>query len=131
MFRKKFKKEEKRLKNSFYHAYQGIITGFKEEKNMKIHYFMMILVLIAGIIFKISFIEWIICFILFALVISLELVNTAIEATVDLVTKNFNIQAKKAKDTAAGAVLLVAIFSALIGFMIFIPKVLLLFKNGV
>lgn len=92
---------------------------------------MMILVLIAGIIFKISFIEWIICFILFALVISLELVNTAIEATVDLVTKNFNIQAKKAKDTAAGAVLLVAIFSALIGFMIFIPKVLLLFKNGV
>lgn len=109
--------------NSFKYAIQGIIVAIKEERNLKIHICMMMLVIISGIILKISTIEWIICMILFGLVISLELVNTAIENVVDLVTMEKKPKAKIAKDVAAGAVLVSAIFSAIIGLIIFIPKI--------
>lgn len=114
----------KKLIESFKYAIEGIYTGIKEEKNMKIHIFIMILVIILGIMLRISKIEWIICIILFGNVISLELINTAIENAVDLITKENNPKAKVAKDTAAGAVLIMAISSAIIGLAIFIPKII-------
>ena len=113
----------KKLINSFKYAFEGIITGIKEERNIKIHISIMILVIILGILLKISQIEWIICIILFGLVISLEFVNTAIENAVDLITQEKNPQAKIIKDVAAGAVLVSAIASAIIGLIIFIPKI--------
>ena len=114
----------KKLLKSFKYAFDGIYTGIKEEQNMKIHITIMILVIIFGIMLKISKAEWIICISLFGLVISMELINTAIENTVDLVTKEKNEQAKIAKDVAAGAVLVSAIASAIIGLIIFVPKIL-------
>lgn len=117
----------KKVLKSFKYAFNGIFTGIKEEQNMKIHITIMILVIIFGIMLKISKMEWIICIILFGLVISMELINTAIENTVDLVTKEKNEQAKIAKDVAAGAVLVSAIASAIIGLIIFVPKILLIF----
>lgn len=117
-------KKKKNLLKSFKYAFEGIITGIKEEKNMKIHITIMILVIIFGIILKIDKIEWIICIILFGFVISLELVNTAIENTVDLVTIEKMPKAKIAKDVAAGAVLIAAITSAIIGLIIFVPKII-------
>lgn len=117
----------KKVLKSFKYAFDGIFTGIKEEQNMKIHIIIMILVIIFGIMLKISKMEWIICIILFGLVISMELINTAIENTVDLVTKEKNEQAKIAKDVAAGAVLVSAIASAIIGLIIFVPKILLIF----
>lgn len=114
----------KKLLKSFKYAFEGILTGIKEEKNMKIHISIMIFVIIFGIMLKISKIEWIICIILFGLVISMELINTSIENTVDLITKEKNEQAKIAKDVAAGAVLVSAIASAIIGLIIFIPKIM-------
>ena len=117
----------KKLLKSFKYAFDGIFTGIKEEQNMKIHIAIMILVIIFGIMLKISKMEWIICIILFGLVISMKLINTAIENTVDLVTKEKNEQAKIAKDVAAGAVLVSAIASAIIGLIIFVPKILLIF----
>lgn len=117
----------KKFLKSFKYAFDGIFTGIKEEQNMKIHITIMILVIIFGIMLKISKMEWIICIILFGLVISMELINTAIENTVDLVTKEKNEQAKIAKDVAAGAVLVSAIASAIIGLIIFVPKILLIF----
>ena len=117
----------KKLLKSFKYAFDGIYTGIKEEQNMKIHITIMILVIIFGIMLKISKEEWIICIILFGLVISMELINTAIENTVDLITKEKNEQAKIAKDVAAGAVLVSAIASAIIGLIIFVPKILLIF----
>lgn len=117
-------KKKKNLLKSFKYAFEGIITGIKEEKNMKIHITIMILVIIFGIILKIDKIEWIICTILFGFVISLELVNTAIENTVDLVTLEKMPKAKIAKDVAAGAVLIAAITSAIIGLIIFVPKII-------
>ena len=117
----------KKFLRSFKYAFEGIVTGIKEEQNMKIHIAIMILVIIFGILLKISKVEWIICIALFGLVISMELINTAIENAVDLITKEKNEQAKIAKDVAAGAVLVSAIASAIIGLIIFVPKVISIF----
>ena len=88
---------------------------------MKIHCVAAVLVVIAGMILKISAIEWCICMVLFGLVMALEHVNTAVEAVVDLVTEERKPLAKIAKDTAAGAVLFTAIMAVIIGCIIFIP----------
>lgn len=114
----------KKIRNSFKYAIEGIWTSFKTERNMKIHIFIMILVIIAGIILKINKSEWIICIILFAIVIGSELFNTSIEAIVDMVMPEKNEKAKIAKDVSAGAVLVVAIGAAIIGLVIFVPRIL-------
>ncbi|MDD3278299.1 MAG: diacylglycerol kinase family protein [Lachnospiraceae bacterium] len=110
------------IAKSFGFAFEGIFTGIKKERNMKVHCGMAVLVVIAGIVLKISLVEWCICLTLFGLVMALELVNTAIEAVVDLVTQEQKPLAKIAKDTAAGAVLIAAIMAAIAGCMIFLPK---------
>lgn len=117
-------REMKKIKNSFKYAIEGIWTSFKTERNMKIHIFIMILVIIAGIILKINKSEWIICIILFAIVIGSELFNTSIETIVDMVMPEKNEKAKMAKDVSAGAVLVVAIGAAIIGLVIFVPRIL-------
>ena len=118
--------EEKKapLKKSFGYAFEGIFICIRKERNMKIHFAASVLVIIAGIVLKLSVTEWCICLTLFGLVMALELVNTAVEAVVDLVTEERKPLAKIAKDTAAGAVLLAAIMAAVIGCIIFVPKVL-------
>lgn len=118
------KQDNKRLLNSFKYAGKGIIETFKSEKNMKIHIFMTLFVIVLGFLLNISLSEWIICIILFSSVISLEIVNTAIETVVNLVSPNYNELAKRAKDLAAGAVLIAAIASAIIGIIIFLPKII-------
>lgn len=114
----------KKIRNSFKYAIEGIWTSFKTERNMKIHIFIMILVIIAGIILKINKSEWVICIILFAIVIGSELFNTSIETIVDMVMPEKNEKAKIAKDVSAGAVLVVAIGAAIIGLVIFVPRIL-------
>ena len=114
----------KKIRNSFKYAIEGIWTSFKTERNMKIHIFIMILVIIAGSILKINKSEWIICIILFAIVIGSELFNTSIETIVDMVMPEKNEKAKIAKDVSAGAVLVVAIGAAIIGLVIFVPRIL-------
>lgn len=84
----------------------------------------MFLVIAAGLVLHLSVTEWCICLVLFGLILSLELVNTAVESVVDLVTEERKPLAKVAKDTAAGAVLISAIMAAIIGCVIFVPKVL-------
>lgn len=89
---------------------------------MKIHCMVAALVVIVGLILGISVTEWCICLGLFGMVMALELVNTAVEAVVDLVTEERHPLAKIAKDTAAGAVLIAAIMAAIVGLIIFVPK---------
>ena len=93
------------LNKSFGYAFEGIRTGIRKERNMKIHCLAVIAVTVAGTFLHIKPVEWCICLLLFGLILSLELVNTALEAVVDLVTKEKKPLAKIAKDTAAGAVL--------------------------
>ena len=117
------RKKRKKLRNSFKYAFEGIAEAWKTEQNLKIHFAIMALVIIAGFMFKISAMEWIVCLLLFAIVISLELINTAIETTVDIAMPDINEKAKYAKDIAAGAVLFSAMISVIIGLIIFLPKI--------
>ena len=122
--KRKIKVKTKKLANSFKYAIQGFFQSFKSEQNMKIHILIMILVIIFGIWLKIDKREWYTCIILFGIVISGELFNTAIETTVDIAMPYRDKRAKKAKDISASAVFVLAMTSAIIGLMIFIPKLM-------
>ena len=117
---KKQKKDP--LYKSFGYAFAGIFAVVTKERN--IHCVAMVCVVIAGFVFHITPVEWCICLTLFGLVMALEMVNTAVEAVVDLVTEERKPLAKLAKDAAAGAVLIAAIMAAIAGMIIFIPKLL-------
>ena len=112
----------KKLINSFKYAFMGIKSAFRTEQNMKIHFAIMVLVILSGIFLHIDIKEWITCVGCFACVIGAEMFNTAIEKTVDLASPEKNEIAKLAKDISAGAVLVFAIGSAIIGLLIFVPK---------
>lgn len=118
--------KSKKLLDSFKYAFSGIFAALKSERNMKIHFTAMIFVIVCGMILKISTYEWIACIFCFALVIGSELINTTLEMLSDLVMPDYNENVKLIKDMAAGAVLVLAICSAIIGLIIFIPKILLL-----
>lgn len=124
MFKKKFKKSKPSLLKSFYYAFQGIKVNILTERNLAIHFLVMLLVILCGFVFKISVTEWLICILLFGFVITLELMNTAIETAIDICMPEINPKAKLAKDTSAGAVLVVAIVAVVIGIIIFGPKIL-------
>ncbi|HLP06494.1 MAG TPA: diacylglycerol kinase family protein [Paludibacter sp.] len=112
---------KKRLQ-SFRFAGRGIRLVFTSEPNMKIHLAAVLLVTCCGFIFSISKAEWLACLVCFGMVMGAEMVNTAIELTVDLVSPEFDPLAGKAKDVAAGAVLVCSIISAIVGLLIFVPK---------
>ncbi len=114
----------KRLIKSFKYATEGIIYAFKFEQNIIVHTIVMILAIILGIVLKISYFEWLICLILFGLVIATEMINTSIEAVVDLACPKIDPLAKIAKDTASGAVLVFALTAAISGLIIFVPKIM-------
>ena len=108
---------------SFRYAFNGLKILIKEEHNARIHLFIACCVLIAGVLFKISIIEWIIIIFCIGLVFALELINSAIENTTDFISKEKNETIKKIKDLSAGAVLIAAIASTIIGLIIFLPKI--------
>ena len=118
------KEKHKKLINSFKYAFAGLISSLKTEQNMRIHILAVILVIIAGFVLKISLIEWCICITLCGMVIFAELINTAIETTVDIAMPEINEKAKLAKDISAAAVLVFAIGAAIVGLIIFLPKII-------
>lgn len=105
------------------------IVFFNREQNLLIHLIATLLVTILGICFKLSVIEWVLIFFVVSLVISSELLNSAIELTVDMFTQEFNSLAMVAKDTAAGAVVISAFTALGVGLYVFLPKVILLIRN--
>lgn len=121
------KRKSKNIIDSFKYAIEGLVYAFKSVRNLKIHSVFAFIVVVGGFIFKISVLEWLICLLFIALVISLELVNTAIEEAVDLAMPNIHPVAKVAKDVSAGAVLFSAIIAFIGGIIIFFPKVISLF----
>ena len=119
----------KRLRKSFGYAFKGIDDVIKHEPNMKIHVVVAILVVIMAFILKVSIIEWIILVLLIGAVLAAETIITTIENLVDMYTKEYDEKAKIVKDTAAGTVLILAITSAIIGLIIFIPKIIYLLES--
>lgn len=119
----------KRLRKSFGYAFKGIDDVIKNEPNMKIHVVVAILVVIMAFFLKVSIIEWIILVLLIGAVLAAETINTTIEGLVDMYTKEYDEKAKVVKDTAAGTVLILAITSAIIGLIIFVPKIIYLLES--
>ena len=117
--------DKKRLLNSFKYAGQGVYEAYLGEQNLKIHTIIGVLVIIFGFLFKISYVEWLVCLVLIGLVIMAEFFNTALEYVVDLASPEIHPLAKMAKDTASAGVLMMAIISAVIGLVIFVPKIML------
>ncbi|MGG0939637.1 diacylglycerol kinase family protein [Brevibacillus centrosporus] len=114
-------KEWSRLMRSFSCAWQGIVYTVKTQRNMKIHVAAALLVLAAAWWLQIPRSDVLLVFFSIGLVTSLELVNTAIEAAVDLASPDWHAKAKIAKDVGAGAVLVAAIASVVVGCFIFGP----------
>ena len=112
----------KSLIESFNIAVHGIIQALKEERNMKIHIAMAILVLVSSLFFDFTRMELLMLFFAISLVIMAEMFNTAIERVVDLVTDKYHPLAKAAKDIAAGGVLIAAINSVIVGYLLFFEK---------
>ena len=113
---------------SLKNAINGILSVVKSGRNIKIQLIFAIIVIIAGIVFKITNIEFLILILTIFLVLVSEFMNTAIENLCDLYTTEYNEKIKIIKDIGAGAVTLAAIASACVGLIMFLPKILILFR---
>lgn len=116
----------KRLK-SFTYAFNGLKVLFAEEHNSRIHLFATVCVIIAGTLLKLSVLEWAAVAFAVGLVFSGEIFNSAIEDLSDVVCPERDDRIKKVKDLAAAAVLVNAIAAAVIGLLVFVPKIIQLF----
>lgn len=105
--------------SSFGYAFEGIVYAFRTQRNFKIHAGMTVLVVVAGLFFKVTLSEWEALAVVIGLVFQTELTNTAVEAIVDRISPEFNSLAKVAKDCSAAAVLVTAIASTVVGLAIF------------
>ncbi|MFN5831806.1 MAG: diacylglycerol kinase family protein [Bacteroidota bacterium] len=112
-----------RLK-SFVYAFEGVMFFIRFEAQATIHLIAIVAVLGAGYWFKISSMEWIAVVFAIGIVISAEMLNTAIEKLTDMVSPQINEQAKIVKDLAAGAVLIASLTAFIIGLIVFLPKIL-------
>ena len=112
------------LVSSLEFALTGIFTAIKEERNMQKHALSALLVVIAGFVFQVSAVEWLFLLLSVFLVVSFEIINSAIENVVDLASDyHFSMLAKNAKDMAAGAVLVISGFAVITGLIIFVPRI--------
>lgn len=108
---------------SFRYALEGIATALNDEPNMVFHVLAGTVAVLMGCFFGISHTEWLILMLTIGMVLSIELTNTAIEETVNSFTDNVHPSAKKAKDVAAGAVLIASVTALGIGIYIFLPYI--------
>ena len=105
------------------YAAEGILHTVRSQRNARIHVTVLLLVVLAGWAFRISRLEWALVVLVSGLVLALETLNSAVEAFVDMVQPDHHPLAKVVKDASAGAVLLAALTAALVGVLIFGPRV--------
>ncbi len=111
---------------SFKYAFQGLSTALKNEPNFRIHILIAAVALTLGFIFRLGSIEFLLLAFTIFYVLTLELLNTVMEAVVDLVSPEISPYAKIAKDVSAACVLLAAFMSIVVGLTLFLPKIILL-----
>lgn len=114
---------------SFPYAFSGIKEAFKNEPNFRVHVIIALTAMILAALLGFSQIEWLILLMAIVLVIILELVNTSLEAIVDLASPQKQEKAKVAKNVAAAAVLISSLFALIVGVLLFLPKLTQLFTN--
>ena len=117
---------KKRIK-SFSYAFAGLKVLFREEHNSWIHAVAAVMAIVAGFLFRISYMEWIAVLIVIGMVISAEILNSSLERTADFVKAERDDRKRDIKDLGAAAVLVCAIVAVLVGLIIFLPKILALF----
>ncbi len=110
--------------DSFKYALQGMLGFFKSEHNSWLHLSALFIVIVAGLYFNISELEWMLIIVVSGFVIAAEIVNTSIESLTDMVSPEYNKYAGKVKDIAAAAVLVAALTALVVGGIIFIPKII-------
>jgi len=115
--------------SSFKHAFHGIKGGVKEENNFKTMSVCFLLVIVANIVLQVTTVEWIVTLLCSGIVLSLELVNSAVEKTIDFVTDEIHALAGAAKDYSAGASLIMSVISFIIALIIYIPYVIDFFNR--
>jgi diacylglycerol kinase len=120
------KPSQQSLLKSFANAFAGMAYFFVNDRNGKIHLAISAMVIVASITLQVSAIEWMIVLLCIALVIGLEMLNSALEKLCDLLEPNYHPTIKVIKDVCAAAVVLAAIISVIIGIIIFLPKIKLL-----
>jgi len=111
------------LIESFNYAFEGIIHVLRTQRNMRIHFAVALAVLIAGLAVDVSRLELIALLLAIAFVLIAEMINTALEAAIDVATTSFDPMAKLAKDIAAGAVLIATVNAIAIGYLVFSGQV--------
>lgn len=111
----------KRFEKSFGYSIEGLKYAYKYEQSMFIHLIVTALVIIVNIIFNVTAFEWLITFLAIGMVLASELINTAIEAVVDLVTMEIHPLAKIAKDCGSAATFVLAMMAAVIGLIVYVP----------
>ncbi len=121
---KKKKYSLNRLVHSFVYAFQGIIQCFKTEQNILIHTIATVFVVLLGFVLNITRLEFLALVLVIGLVISLEMINTSIEYTIDMAMPEIHPLAKAAKDIAGGAVLFAAMTAVVVGLIIFVPYIM-------
>ncbi|WP_017811833.1 MULTISPECIES: diacylglycerol kinase family protein [Paenibacillus] len=107
----------------FYSAIEGVIATFRTERNFRVHVLATLAIIAAGWFFHVDVGDWMLLTLAIAMVLGAELMNTAVEAAVDLCSPDWHPFAKKAKDAAAGAVLVASLAAAVIGAAVFIGPV--------
>ena len=122
---KRYRHEKKTAIGTLRNALNGINYTFTSEINFKIHLLIALIVIIASYILEVRVYELLLCILLIGLVLAFEVMNTVIEMVVDMVMPKYSPLAGMIKDASSGAVLIMAVTSALIGLVIFIPKIIM------
>lgn len=113
---------KKSIQKSFNYAFEGIINVLRTQKNMRIHFFIAFLVMVASLFLEVSRLELVFLFFIICFVLALEMINSSFEIVVDMIAEEYSYKAKIAKNTAAGAVLLGAVAAVFAGYLIFVDK---------
>lgn len=116
--------KNRNLRESFSNAYAGIRDTIREERNARVHFGAVILLLLVGVLLRIDPLRWALLALACGSVLTTELLNTAVERTVDMITREHSEAARRVKDLAAGAVLMSAVFAALCGFAVLLDPFL-------
>lgn len=112
---------------SFSYALTGLKEAFQKEPNLRIHSLIAIAVVVLAFFLKFEKFEWLILIVTIFFVFTLELLNTALEALVDLVSPEVKNEAKVSKDVSAAVVLFASLLAIIVGIILFLPKILALF----
>ena len=111
------------LWNKFLNAFRGLYIIVKEERSLWFHLFASLVVIVFGIVFQLNATQWGLIVMAIGMVIGFEILNTAIEYVVDIVSFEYSVKAKKVKDVSAAATLFVSLISLTIGVLVFVPAI--------